>query len=193
MHYYNPLTHHVQPIEGTNDWRIIRNDNPQLGSRVSEKPEPEIPFELTDDGKNPGPDKKGRIRFHEVVGKVIVIAVEGYGTCCPSIENELIEISQASGKLQVGLWADINQEEVTHLVDMEGARLDRRKPQDKSAITELSTDELITALQESLKLQRHYAKLINMHDGGERATWDGVSDAAMPEVWIQRLRETGAL
>jgi len=192
MHYYNPLTHHVRPIEGTNDWSIICNDNYQRGSQVSDKPEPEIPFELTDDDKL-SPDKKGRIRFNDVIGNAISIAIEGYETCCPGLKNELININQAFGKLQVILWADINQEEATHIVDMEDARLDRRKPQDKSAITELSTDELITALQESLKLQRHYAKLINMHDGGERATWDGVSDVAMPEVWIQRLKETGAL
>jgi hypothetical protein len=47
--------------------------------------------------------------------------------------------------------------------------------------------ELRVALEESVKLQTHYAKLLNEHDGGERI---GFKDAA---AWIARLRETGKL
>jgi len=47
--------------------------------------------------------------------------------------------------------------------------------------------DLVTALEESLKLQSHYAELLNMHDGGERI---GFSSA---DAWIERLRECGKL
>lgn len=47
--------------------------------------------------------------------------------------------------------------------------------------------EHIIALEESVRLQTHYAKLINMHDGGERR---GFLDGA---AWMDRLRETGKL
>ena len=33
--------------------------------------------------------------------------------------------------------------------------------------------DLLSALKESLKLQSHYAKLLNMHNGGERAGFEG--------------------
>lgn len=37
------------------------------------------------------------------------------------------------------------------------------------------------ALEESVKLQSHYANLLNMHDGGERLTFDS------PAAWMNRL------
>lgn len=47
--------------------------------------------------------------------------------------------------------------------------------------------ELRTALDESVKLQSHYATLLNPLDGGERKQFaDG-------KAWIARLRETGTL
>lgn len=48
-------------------------------------------------------------------------------------------------------------------------------------------DELMMALKESVKLQSHYATLLNMYDAGERITFDS------PEEWINRLREVGML
>jgi hypothetical protein len=50
------------------------------------------------------------------------------------------------------------------------------------AFAEPRLEELYTALQESLKVQSHYAKLLNMHDGGHRMTF------VSPEVWLSRLR-----
>ena len=47
--------------------------------------------------------------------------------------------------------------------------------------------ELMTALTESVKLQSHYAELLNMYDAGERMTFDSA------ERWIDRLREVGIL
>jgi hypothetical protein len=51
---------------------------------------------------------------------------------------------------------------------------------------DLALDELARlrfALEESVKLQAHYAKLLNMHDGGERMVFPTV------EAWIARLDE----
>lgn len=47
--------------------------------------------------------------------------------------------------------------------------------------------ELSVALEESVKLQSHYAKLLNMHDGGKRIGFDNA------KAWVDRLRETGTL
>jgi len=46
-------------------------------------------------------------------------------------------------------------------------------------------DELYHALEESLKLQAHYAELLNMHDGGQRMIFKTINE------WIARLRKTG--
>lgn len=52
---------------------------------------------------------------------------------------------------------------------------------------ECSVEDLKTALAESLKLQAHYAKLLNLHDGGQRRLFP---DA---DSWIARLHEIGTL
>lgn len=49
------------------------------------------------------------------------------------------------------------------------------------------TRDLRTALEESVKLQSHYAHLLNMHDGGQRVGFTNADD------WIARLRVTGTL
>jgi len=48
-------------------------------------------------------------------------------------------------------------------------------------------EELRIALSESLKLQKHYAKLLNQYDGGERMIFGSISE------WIDRLRVIGKL
>lgn len=47
--------------------------------------------------------------------------------------------------------------------------------------------ELMRALIESVKLQSHYAMLLNMHDGGERHQFSSVAE------WIERLKTVGAI
>lgn len=47
--------------------------------------------------------------------------------------------------------------------------------------------QLMIALEESVKLQSHYAELLNMYDGGKRMKFDHVTD------WINRLKETGTI
>jgi len=46
-------------------------------------------------------------------------------------------------------------------------------------------DELRIALDESVRLQAHYAKLLNMHDAGKRMIFPTTA------LWLLRLRETG--
>ena len=43
-------------------------------------------------------------------------------------------------------------------------------------------DQLEEALKESVKLQSHYAQLLNMHDGGERLQFNNADE------WVDRLR-----
>lgn len=54
---------------------------------------------------------------------------------------------------------------------------------DRIAARRDADDELRQALEESVKLQTHYADLLNMHDGGSRLTF---TDA---DAWLARLRE----
>lgn len=50
-----------------------------------------------------------------------------------------------------------------------------------------SVQELMEALIESVKLQSHYAGLLNEYDGGKRQQF------SCPAHWIQRLIETGTI
>ena len=43
------------------------------------------------------------------------------------------------------------------------------------------------ALNESLKLQSHYAELLNMYDGGKRIGFKTIDE------WIDRLKVTGTI
>lgn len=45
--------------------------------------------------------------------------------------------------------------------------------------------EVLFALQESVKLQSHYARILNDHDGGKRRQFSSIYE------WIGRLKETG--
>ena len=47
--------------------------------------------------------------------------------------------------------------------------------------------ELMLALIESVKLQSHYANLLNMHDGGTRMQFSCVAE------WIERLKKVGTI
>jgi hypothetical protein len=48
-------------------------------------------------------------------------------------------------------------------------------------------EELEIALAESLKLQSHYAELLNIYDGGLRRGFETTG------AWIARLKETGTI
>ena len=55
------------------------------------------------------------------------------------------------------------------------------------SMLEAQLDAYKLALEESVGLQSHYAKLLNMYDGGERIGFENA------EAWIARLRECGKL
>lgn len=55
----------------------------------------------------------------------------------------------------------------------------RRTSADRSTV-----EQLRQALEESVKLQSHYAELLNMYDGGQRRQF------ATAKAWIDRLAET---
>jgi hypothetical protein len=44
-------------------------------------------------------------------------------------------------------------------------------------------DEVYQALEESIKLQAHYARILNMYDGGKRIEFRNASD------WLHRIRK----
>ena len=48
-------------------------------------------------------------------------------------------------------------------------------------------NETEIALEESLKLQSHYANLLNQYDGGERIVFRSSKE------WIERLKKVGAI
>jgi hypothetical protein len=50
-----------------------------------------------------------------------------------------------------------------------------------------ASPDLVKALEESVKLQSHYAELLNMHDGGKRIGFESA------DAWIARLRECGTI
>ncbi len=67
-------------------------------------------------------------------------------------------------------WTAINGEEADHVKDLSTEHAD-----------------LLYALDESVKLQSHYATLLNQYDGGQRKPFD--SGAA----WLDRLKEMGKI
>lgn len=59
----------------------------------------------------------------------LLIKAEGHGEKCSEDEDShpvLIELYE--GKWRVIAWADINQEDCTHIIDMSGARSEKRLP-----------------------------------------------------------------
>lgn len=71
-------------------------------------------------------DKKTTKVTVEARGGTICITPEGYGVACMDGDSDCIYIEQWEGKLFVRCWADINQEDPTHKIDMEEARLTAR-------------------------------------------------------------------
>lgn len=72
------------------------------------------------------------------------------------------------------------------------ARLAEYRQGEINALAQLSTmaSEVIrykAALEESVKLQSHYAGLLNAHDGGERIQFPNT------DAWIERLETLGKI
>jgi hypothetical protein len=52
----------------------------------------------------------------------------------------------------------------------------------EAALDAVSFGEIWHALEQSVKLQSHYAELLNAHDGGQRIGFDGAGE------WLARLQ-----
>jgi hypothetical protein len=98
--------------------------------------------------------------------------------------NIMSDISQAAREFfqrnpaifdVLGLSEEQTESELEHYVHIAVAFADER------------TRRLTVALTESLKLQRHYAGLLNMHDGGQRIIFNSVDE------WIERLKYMGTI
>jgi hypothetical protein len=66
-------------------------------------------------------------RYHPS-GSSLFIEPEGYGDCFSSPGRGVpIVIEVFEGNLQLVVWADINSEDPTHTINLEGAREEKRK------------------------------------------------------------------
>jgi len=55
--------------------------------------------------------------------------IEGYGDCCSQdYDGSPLVIEVWDNKLRVVVYSDINQEDPTHNIDLENARIDKRIP-----------------------------------------------------------------
>lgn len=63
----------------------------------------------------------------EGTGAGLVICPAGYGCCnCQDGTTGPIYLEVYGGRLRLLVWSDINQEDPTHIIDLESAREDRR-------------------------------------------------------------------
>ena len=85
-------------------------------------------FKLVDQGEDRGNGFKSV--KGEVVneGGLLLIRVEGYGDYCSNNgEGYPVVLELLEGKLRLAVWEDINQEDCTRTIDLEGAKESLRK------------------------------------------------------------------
>jgi len=71
-------------------------------------------------------DSTLRVRV-EATSNGIAIMPEGYGDMCsPDGRGMPVLIERFNGELRVVIWGDINQEDQTHIISLEGAREELR-------------------------------------------------------------------
>jgi hypothetical protein len=81
-----------------------------------------------------------RMTVVKVSGGQISIHIEGFGDNASGDNyGEPIVIDLHDNKLQVFLWGDINDEDITHSIDMTGAMLDKRV-EDHNKVMETQDD-----------------------------------------------------
>jgi hypothetical protein len=117
----------------------------------------------------------------------------------PDCDREVVRLELATSEAMTALAADLdrvhqeyaevsevavdNRDQVIALTaELEEARGQRDLAEQRQLDRGAQLSELSAALEESVKLQAHYAKLLNMHDGGERMIFPTV------ESWLARLR-----
>jgi hypothetical protein len=96
----------------------------------------ELPFSMPDSSEKNADPKRGEVVLD---GDGITIQVEGYGDhCSPDGRGTPIMIENWEGELRLVVWADINQEDATHRISLEGAREDRRKTKVMAKLEEIA-------------------------------------------------------
>ena len=79
-------------------------------------------FTLRDQSNEMAPRKKGTIELLDNGGGILV-RIEGYGDkTSPKGEGCPIIIENWEGEARVVVWGDINKEDPTHLISLEGAK-----------------------------------------------------------------------
>lgn len=72
----------------------------------------------------------------------LMIGVKGYGEHCSADgQGHPVLLERFQGKLRLVIWADINQEDPTHIIELEGAREDRRIADNCETVTQHKVDK----------------------------------------------------
>jgi len=73
-------------------------------------------------------NEKHRLTFTNCNGCGVLLHVKGYGDkCSDNGKGYPVMIEVYEGKLRVIIWADINEEEPTHTIELDGAMESKRK------------------------------------------------------------------
>lgn len=82
---------------------------------------PTLSLQLRDGGE--GHDQETQDAIIEVHQEAIEIGFEGYGECgAAEGYGRPVRIELYEGKLRALVWADINSEDPTHIIDLNGAQ-----------------------------------------------------------------------
>lgn len=77
-------------------------------------------------------------------GLGVMLAIKGYGDHCSADgDGHPILLERFQGRLRLVVWADINQEDHTHIIDLEDAREDKRLAEDSDFLTQQAVDAYI--------------------------------------------------
>ena len=89
--------------------------------------EESVEFELDDHSEEKAPPVRGRVEVQKH-GQNLILRFEGFGD--HNSEDGYgapVLVENWEGKLRVVVWADINQEDPTHVIDLTGARERNRR------------------------------------------------------------------
>lgn len=87
-----------------------------------------VKFNLHDQAHPYAKPVQGSISLPEKDFSQLLIRFKGYGDCCSAEGHGVpIILERYEGKLRLIVWADINKEDPTHIIDLEEAREDNRK------------------------------------------------------------------
>jgi len=68
------------------------------------------------------------IKATAILGRLcILVGAEGFGTMNTEGDEPMVMVEYWEGELRVLVWSDINQEDPTHIISLEGAKHEARK------------------------------------------------------------------